>query len=233
MKEKILKFLPWLLIITGALLVTAALYLNYSTLYHQRRLVDEYNAYISQLEAQGENKAGKLPAVLRSGEEEEAHDVPAEGGLISSESPVAKYLEGKELSGIILIPKLNVKAAILEGTGDGALKYTVGHFPGTPHPGETGNSVLLGHRNYIYGHYFRHIDRLKPGDEVVIKRGRAMYTYTVTESFVVSPQELWVLDDTEEAIITMITCTPVPAYTHRLIVRAELDLLKSSAVSGS
>lgn len=49
------------------------------------------------------------------------------------------------------------------------------------------------------------------------------YTYLVTESFVVSPEEVWVLDDTEETILTMITCTPMVTYTDRLIVRGVIS----------
>ncbi|HBV66879.1 MAG TPA: class D sortase, partial [Clostridiales bacterium] len=87
---------------------------------------------------------------------------------------------------------------------------------------QPGNYVLLGHRNYVYGHFFRNLDRLEVGDDVIITKDGNKYTYVVYESFVVSPEEVWVLDKTKESIVTMITCTPIGTYTDRLIVRGQL-----------
>jgi sortase A len=228
--RNIKKVIPYVLIISGIIIIAIALYQKISTTYYQNKLVDEYYKYISRLNFDDnievvvplpESPSEESAAASREHEEERAEEpeIPKE----PDENPVEKYLQGKEISGIIEIPKLGVKAAILEGTDDTALKYTVGHYPGTGNPGKKGNYVLLGHRNYVYGHYFRRIDELKPGDEVVIKKDLETYTYTITESFVVSPEEVWVLEDTEEIMLTMITCTPVITYTDRLIVRGVIS----------
>ena len=115
-----------------------------------------------------------------------------------------------------------MNAAILEGTDDSALQYAVGHYPGLGEIGQPGNYVLLGHRNYVYGHFFRNIDKLEVDDQIILTKGTDIYTYSVTESFVVKPEEVWVLEQTEEATITLITCTPVGTYTDRLIVKGVL-----------
>ncbi len=214
------RYLPHALILTGIFIIAIALYQKVSTTYYQNKLVEEYDRHISQLNFHGSKDeetvqpAEEPTAEIKQETEEKSQDIETQ-----EESPVDKYLKGKEISGIIEIPKLGVKAAILEGTDDRALKYTVGHYPQTANPGEKGNCVLLGHRNYVYGHFFRRIDELKAGDQVVIKKDTYTYTYIVTESFVVSPEEVWVLDTTEDAILTMITCTPMVTYTDRLIVR--------------
>jgi len=214
------RYLPHALILTGIFIIAIALYQKVSTTYYQNKLVEEYDRHISQLNFHGSKDeetvqpAEEPTAEIKQETEEKSQDIETQ-----EESPVDKYLKGKEISGIIEIPKLDVKAAILEGTDDRALKYTVGHYPQTANPGEKGNCVLLGHRNYVYGHFFRRIDELKAGDQVVIKKDTYTYTYIVTESFVVSPEEVWVLDTTEDAILTMITCTPMVTYTDRLIVR--------------
>lgn len=226
------RIIPYLLIISGAIIIAIALYQKISTSYYQNKLVEEYYSYISGLNAENvEGYASQSPSGdpgQRSGNnektgekglEELAESEKAEDPEQVYESPVDKYLQGKELSGVIEIPKLGVEAAILEGTDDTALKYTVGHYPSTANPGEKGNCVLLGHRNYVYGHYFRRIDELEAGDQVIIKKDLKTYTYTITESFVVKPEEVWVLGDTEESVLTMITCTPMITYTDRLIVR--------------
>ncbi len=214
------RYLPHALILTGIFIIAIALYQKVSTTYYQNKLVEEYDRHISQLNFHGSKDeetvqpAEEPTAEIKQETEEKSQDIETQ-----EESPVDKYLKGKEISGILEIPKLGVKAAILEGTDDRALKYTVGHYPQTANPGEKGNCVLLGHRNYVYGHFFRRIDELKAGDQVVIKKDTYTYTYIVTESFVVSPEEVWVLDTTEDAILTMITCTPMVTYTDRLIVR--------------
>lgn len=216
------KYLPHALILTGVIIISIALYQKISTTYYQNKLVEEYDRYISNLNFGKNTEPVLQPAEepdVTSAENDEIAEEPEE----PEENPVDVYLEGKKISGIIEIPKLGVRAAILEGTDDRALKYTVGHYPGTADAGEKGNFVLLGHRNYVYGHYFRRIDELEPGDEVIIKKESDTYTYLVTESFVVSPEEVWVLDDTEETMITMITCTPVITYTDRLIVRGVIS----------
>lgn len=214
------RYLPRILIFLGIALIAIALYIEISTEYYQKKLVEEYDRYIIESDLQKDEKAAQPSDEPHLEINTDTDEKPHETVKVS---PVEKYLEGKELSGIIEIPKLGVKAAILEGTDDRALKYTVGHYPDTVDPGEKGNCVLLGHRNYVYGHYFRKLNELKPGDRVILRKGKDIFTYIVTESFVVEPEEVWVLDPAKDAILTMITCTPVPAYTHRLVVRCVIS----------
>ncbi|NYB76004.1 class D sortase [Sedimentibacter hydroxybenzoicus DSM 7310] len=220
------KYLAIVLILAGIAFIAIGLYQNFSTKYYQDKLVEEYDRHISMLNSDEEKEDVKEPVrevdAVEENEGVESTEEEASAAEEDTRSPVDKYLEGKEISGIIEIPKLNVRAAILEGTDDRALKYTVGHYPGTANPGEKGNSVLLGHRNYLYAHYFRRLNELNPGDEIIIRKDLDTYTYIVTESFVVSPQDVWVLDDTEDTIVTLITCTPIITYTDRLIVRGAI-----------
>ena len=213
------RYLPRILIFAGIVIIGIAAYLEISTEYYQKKLVEEYDRYISETDLHEDGKE-KPQLADEPFSEINPEEKPQE---VVEVNPVDKYLEGKELSGIIEIPRLGVKAAILEGTDDRALKYTVGHYPSTANPGEKGNCVLLGHRNYVYGHYFRRLNELEAGDQVIIRRGNDSFVYTVTESFVVEPEDVWVLDPTKDSVLTMITCTPVPTYTHRLIVRGVIS----------
>ncbi len=240
------KYLSWFLITAGVLLILIAVYQKVSTIYNQNKLLKEYDAYVSMLKnmetsefnAESENIQNENPVGDGTNTDIENNNIQEPGedetGIENSgeqpapeEKPVNKtpdydeLLKGKNISGLIEIPKIKVKSAILEGTDDSALKYAVGHYPKLGKPGE-GNYVLLGHRNYVYGHFFRNIDRLETEDEVKITVGDTTYTYVVYESFVVKPEEVWVLEKTEEPIVTMITCTPIGTYTDRLIVRAKL-----------
>lgn len=160
--------------------------------------------------------------------EQEEIETPEQNNEAPEEAPkntapdLTEIFKNKQISGLIEIPKIKVNAAILEGTDDSALQYAVGHYPGFGEIGQAGNYVLLGHRNYVYGHFFRNIDKLEADDQIIITKGTDVYTYSVTESFVVKPEEVWVLEQTEEASITLITCTPIGTYTDRLIVKGVL-----------
>lgn len=202
------KSIPILLIITGIVFVVAAVFIEFQTTYKQNQIVTDYNKYIEELEKYENTKIKKIelkkPAVTM---EEKPVAIENVTETMDDSKNIKLPIDENKITGIIEIPKLNVKAAILEGTDDSALKYSVGHYPGTAGLGEKGNCVLLGHRNYMYGHYFRKLNELEINDEVIIKRDLNIYTYKVTESFVVKPEDTWVLEQSEEATITMITCT--------------------------
>lgn len=144
---------------------------------------------------------------------EEAYDL-LPGSQLDDEPPSA-YI----LLGIMKIPKIEVSQYILEGT-QRQMRYGGGHVIGSAAIGEKGNCVITAHRH----HAFRYIDLLDQDDEVVVKSNGHIFTYSVYESFVVEPTEIWVLDPVqdEEYVMTMITCTPFMVSTQRLIVRARL-----------
>ncbi|MCJ7688064.1 MAG: class D sortase, partial [Clostridiaceae bacterium] len=124
--------------------------------------------------------------------------------------------------GIISIPKIDVNVALSEGIGTDVLKYAVGHFTGTPMPGENGNACFAGHRSYTYNQYFNRLDELSIGDIIIVTTRVGEFEYEVYESKVVEPEEISVLDNTKGAEITLVTCTPIRVATHRLIVKGKL-----------
>jgi sortase A len=240
------KIVTYVLISVGLFIIGLAIYQQAVTVYNQKKLIEEYNKYVdtlksmeaSELTAEASNNnatdtesiidtelnVAETPLSEEESEESKNTNVQEETpeDNKNQEPDLSKVFEGKQISGLIEIPNINVSAAILEGTDDSALKYAVGHYPGLGEIGQPGNYVLLGHRNYIYGHFFRNLDRLNVGDKVNITVGDKIYTYEVYESFIVKPEEVWVLEQTEESIITMISCTPMGTYTDRLIVRGTL-----------
>ncbi|MEU1624025.1 class E sortase [Streptomyces sp. NPDC020096] len=133
---------------------------------------------------------------------------------------------------IIYIPKLDVKAPIAEGTDKHAIldKGMVGHYSGAQETAmpwaKTGNFALAGHRN-THGEPFRYINRLVPGDKVVVETASAYYTYEIT-SFLpqTSPSNVGVIQPVPVGsgftkpgrYITLTTCTPEFTSTYRMIV---------------
>ena len=231
------KLISRILISVGIIIIGIAVFIEASTIYNQKKLIDEYSKYnetlknmeISELTAEAavsqesdiniEVDDSELQIREQPGQEET--EVPEEAPK-NTAPDLTEIFKNKQISGLIEIPKIKVNAAILEGTDDSALQYAVGHYPGLGEIGQPGNYVLLGHRNYVYGHFFRNIDKLEVDDQIILTKGTDIYTYSVTESFVVKPEEVWVLEQTEEAAITLITCTPIGTYTDRLIVKGML-----------
>ncbi len=125
--------------------------------------------------------------------------------------------------GVIEIPKIELTAAIGKDVSTETLKYSVGHFEGTALPGEKGNCSIAGHRSYTYSEFFNRLDELAIGDEITIKTPEGTFKYVVYDKFVVEPSRVEVLDETEDATLTLVTCTPVRIATHRLIVKAMLQ----------
>jgi sortase A len=122
----------------------------------------------------------------------------------------------------IEIETIGVSAPIVPGDDWEALKRGVGQHIGSADPGQNGNLVLTGH-NDIYGEVFRYLEDLKPGDEIIIFTASRSYTYLVTETLIVEPDFIEVLEPTPNATLTLISCTPYRVDTQRIVVLAELQ----------
>lgn len=110
-------------------------------------------------------------------------------------------------------------------------------------PGNGGNVVLSGHHN-IEGKVFRYVLDLEPGNELTLDVDDTLYTYIVTEKYILKeagmPLEVrqknaqWIMP-TDDERLTLVTCWPYewPGNTHRVIVVArppgyfELDIANS------
>lgn len=125
--------------------------------------------------------------------------------------------------GVVKLPRISIAENVVEGCGT-ELYYAVGHMPGTALPGQEGNCVLGGHRNYIPMHPFRHLDKMKEGDLILLEDQENRYTYQVFDIFVVKPSDVWITEPLEEEknVVTLFTCTPVLTMTDRLVVRGRL-----------
>ncbi len=95
--------------------------------------------------------------------------------------------------------------------------------------GEPGNLVLSGHHN-IKGMVFRRLKDVQVGDALTIYAGDVAYAYVVTERMILREagqtvaQRLanarWIGPFDDERV-TMVTCYPPWANTHRLVVVAK------------
>lgn len=134
---------------------------------------------------------------------------------------------------LLHIPKLDVVVPIAEGINSKKVldRGMVGHYAEgalkTAMPEEkTGNFGLAGHRN-THGEPFRYINRLEPGDPIVVETQGRYFVYQMASILPVTPpSNVSVLDPVPKGsgftgpgrYITLTTCTPEFTSKYRLIV---------------
>lgn len=156
--------------------------------------------------------------------ETETTDSSTSATTDSETKPATKPQQAQTVLGRIVIDKINVDLTIVEGVARSNLAVGAGHVPGTAGLGMEGNCVIAAHRNSLYHTFFRHLDQLAVGDRVVLSNGTTEYTYIVSETTVVDPSEVSVLQSVSgKKELTLITCTPLYLATKRLIVSAYLE----------
>ena len=139
-----------------------------------------------------------------------AHEVPA----VEPHFPVIG-----EAAGEIQIPRLALRAVILQGDSPEVLRRGVGHLPNTPMPGERGNVGLAGHRDS----FFRSLRQIRTGDLIILRTSKGEFHYQVESTLIVSPENTEVLASSGRSELTLVTCFPfnfVGAAPDRFIVRA-------------
>ena len=178
-------------------------------------------------------------------EKERGAILPIDNGIVPSSGP--KHRTSWEL----LLPTARIRADIVSlgrtprgNIGAPDNPFVVGWFDLSAAPGEQGNTILAGHRDYedIDGNVGAgvcwELDRVKVGDQVVIRDAEQnlAWVYAVTESVVVDPYDpdsARYVADTSDAIITLITCTgsfdpSTHRYSHRLLIIAQLQATASA-----
>ena len=118
------------------------------------------------------------------------------------------------------IPRLKISTPVLSGDDEATLALGVGHLPDTPRPWEPGNSAFAAHRDGLFGP----LRNIRIGDEVRVRSQQGDFTYRVTGTRIVEPDDLSVLAPASTDTLTLITCYPFTYVGHapqRFIVHAE------------
>jgi sortase A len=122
----------------------------------------------------------------------------------------------------IQIPAIEIDAPIVQGDGWEQLKKGVGQNIGSANPGQNGNVVLSAH-NDVYGELFRYLDKLVPGDQVVLYTQQRQYVYVVDRTSIVEPTAVEVMASTGSPTTTLISCYPYLVNKERIVVFARLQ----------
>ena len=142
--------------------------------------------------------------------------------MVQSLANIAVPTPGPEQAIRIQIPALNVDAPVVQGDGWEQLKKGVAQHIGSADPGQTGNVVLSAHDD-VYGELFRYLDKLVPGDLVILYTQQRQYVYVITSTVIVEPTQVEVMAPTADPTVTLISCYPYLVNKQRIVVFAKLQ----------
>ncbi|HZC12727.1 MAG TPA: class E sortase [Thermoleophilaceae bacterium] len=123
--------------------------------------------------------------------------------------------------GEIVLPSLDKRFFVVEGTQTDNLRKGPAHYPDTPLPGERGTVAIAGHRT-TYGAPFRNIDQLKRGQRIVLSMPYGRYVYRVEKEQIVDDSALWITDPVGYNRLVLSACHPLYSAAQRLVVFARL-----------
>jgi sortase A len=151
----------------------------------------------------------------------------------STPTPTPLPLPATRLS----IPAIGLNTSIKESSPkqrwDGSFiwdapAYAAGHYTNSGNPGEGRNIVFLGHNN-IYGEVFRDLNKLGPGDEIILLTDTMEFYYQVQQNIMIPylgheaeaiPQILALTGPQPSETVTLISCWPYSTYTSRIVIVA-------------
>jgi sortase A len=143
--------------------------------------------------------------------------------LVQSLANLAVPTPGPQQAIQIDIPAIGIlNWPIVQGDGWEQLKKGVGQHIGSTNPGENGNLVLAGHDD-VFGEVFRDLDKLQPGDQVILYTMQRQFIYLVTETRIVEPSQVEVMNPTSDPTVTLISCYPYMIDNQRIVVFAKLQ----------
>jgi sortase A len=213
-----------LLRVSGELMITlgliVALFAAYEIWGRAAIVADHQRALDAQLEQQWAQEPEVAPT--------ESADASAEP------DPEPLSVSPGDAIGRLYLPRLRNSWVVVEGVDPQHIEYAPGHYPGTAMPGQIGNFSVAGHRTPAM---FWDLDRVQPGDVVVVETRSRWYIYRVTQSRVVPPTALEVVApvpnqpgvEPTEANLTITTCHPRWSNYERLIVHATLERTQASS----
>lgn len=117
------------------------------------------------------------------------------------------------------IPALSLEVVVVEGSGGESLRKGPGVDSRGVYPGMPGNVVIAAHRN-VYGAWFKDLDQLKAGDEIMISSGGYKISYRVENIYTVQGDDLSVLEPDTGSTLTLITCELPVSSGQRIVARA-------------
>lgn len=157
----------------------------------------------------------------------EAQPVVDEAALEEQTRAAAQRLLGElklgDPLGRIIIPELDIDPVVVNGTRWGPdLSRGPGRYPETSLPGLGELTAIAGHRT-TFGAPFRHIDRLKAGDEITLELPYGTFRYRVVGHEIVDDEDWSIIRPRPYEALVLSACHPLFTANQRWVVYARLD----------
>lgn len=118
------------------------------------------------------------------------------------------------------IPIISLKANISEGTTKEVMDTYIGHFEESPR--DSGNVCLAAHNRGYENNYFANLKKLKKGDEIIYRYKNVEKRYIVQKHEIIKDTDWTNLENTEENMLTLITCVENEPEFRRCVQAEEL-----------
>ena len=122
--------------------------------------------------------------------------------------------------GTIQLPKIGTYT-VIQGTDTSSLEKGPGHYPQTAFPGVGQTVAIAGHRT-TYLAPFRHLDAVKPGQQIVLTMRYARFTYAVQYTRIVTPTAWWITRNLGYDRLVLSACNPLYSASQRIVLFARL-----------
>jgi sortase A len=152
----------------------------------------------------------------------ELHALPrlAHAEAVADERPAFKPRNGHAL-GRISIPRIGVRAIVVEGSGAADLRKGPGHYEMTALPGSGKTIAIAGHRT-TFGAPFRHIDELDRGDTITLTLPYGEFRYRVFAHAIVDKADWSIIRRRPAETLVLSACHPLYGAAQRWVVFARL-----------
>jgi sortase A len=121
--------------------------------------------------------------------------------------------------GRIRIARIGASFVVVDGTDTASLRKGPGIYDDAPFPGAPGTVAIAGHRT-TYLAPFRHIDRLRPGNEISLEMPYGRFVYRVEKTRIVDPSEVSVVRRVAYDRLVLSACHPLYSAAKRIVVFA-------------
>ncbi len=137
---------------------------------------------------------------------EEGDPSPTPGtALQDSPSPTARATAtALPAAFAIRVPKIGYYAAVREGVSLSVLATGPGHYPTTAMPGHPGLVAIAAHNTFWIP-----FGRLGAGDSVILETRAGTFSYRITGTRIVNPDDGTVLAQTPDPRLVLTTCWPL------------------------
>ena len=218
------------LISVGALLLLFVIYQLWGTGLHEARAQHSLSSEFEQLLRTTTSTTTVPTTSTTTTIVETTEPAPTTTLEVQPDDVIAAFSSGDAIARI-RAPKIGLDKIVVEGVEVDDLRKGPGHYRSTPMPGQRGNAAIAGHRT-TYGAPFNRIDELAPDDEILVSTPQGDFTYKVVPQkdadgevsghMIVSPNDVWVLNDAGDNRLTLTACHPKYSASQRIIVQAVL-----------